>query len=214
MTIFTFGQDAINYQGVCRTPDSLVASTPISISINILDSSGTTVYSETHLDTTNEFGLFAIEIGHGDVDPTHGTFKDIDFAAPIFMELWVDISGDSIYVGTSQFLSVPNALYAKEAGSVRTTVLEDSTDYTMKQDSVYTNRYTLTLNQSIVNEILVISDIVFVFEYDANGFVAKTPVPVEIGTTDQYTITLDPTTEKMVIYIQTTSGIMTIEYTL
>ena len=110
---------ALTYQAVARNASgsALINSTiSILISIKDLNATGTTLYSETHVVTTNQFGLFTVAIGTGLVQS--GVFANIGWAVGLkFMKVELDATGGSNYVdmGTSQLLSVP---YALVAGSV------------------------------------------------------------------------------------------------
>jgi hypothetical protein len=75
---------------------------------------GSSVYTETQSPTTNNNGLIAIEIGTGNI--VSGNFANIDWAnGPFFVKTETDPNGGTNYTltGTSQLLSVPYALYAK-----------------------------------------------------------------------------------------------------
>jgi hypothetical protein len=112
---------AIQYQAVARNNNGdILASTNVSFRFNILrtSASGPTVYSETFNVTTNQFGLANIEIGKGTI--VSGNFSAIDWGGDsYFLKVELDATGGSNYVvmGTSQFLSVPYALYAEKSGS-------------------------------------------------------------------------------------------------
>ena len=87
--------------------------------IKILQGSdtGSSVYEETYLPTTNAYGLVNLQLGTGTVQS--GTFSSIDWGnGPYFVETAADVSGGTSYVtlSTTQFMSVPYALYAKNAG--------------------------------------------------------------------------------------------------
>lgn len=72
---------AITYQAVARNASgsALINSTiSIRISIKDLNATGTTLYSETHVATTNQFGLFTIAIGTGLIQS--GVFATINWA--------------------------------------------------------------------------------------------------------------------------------------
>ena len=109
----------MNYQAVIRDGSgSIIASQSVGIRIDILQgsASGTSVYQETFTTTTNAYGSIAIQIGTGSV--VSGTFNTIDWGAnSYFVETAVDISGGTnfITISTTQFMSVPYALYAKNA---------------------------------------------------------------------------------------------------
>lgn len=111
----------IKYQGVARNnsgnalPNQLIS---FRISIKKDSVNGAVVYKETHSTTTNQFGLFYINIGTGSV--VVGTFSSIAWGkGDYYQETEMDPAGGSSYtsMGVSQFLSVPYALYAKNGGS-------------------------------------------------------------------------------------------------
>jgi hypothetical protein len=108
---------AVNYQAVARDNSGTpLANTALGVKISILSgsSSGTLVYSESFAVTTNQLGLFNIEIGRGSV--LSGTFASINWGVnTYFAKVEIDPSGGTTYqlLGTSQLLSVPYALYAE-----------------------------------------------------------------------------------------------------
>ncbi len=108
------------YQAVARdnTGSLLInQSIGVKISINQESPSGTTVYSETHNPLTNDYGLFNLDVGSG--TPVIGTFSGINWASgTYYLQIDVDVSGGSIYqfMGVSQLLSVPYALYSESTG--------------------------------------------------------------------------------------------------
>jgi hypothetical protein len=107
--------EAINYQAVARNVAGVpMVNQSISVQYAILQgsSSGTVVYSETHAETTNQFGLFTSEIGLGSVNS--GNFSTINWGSSIFY-LQVTVDGD--VMPATQLLSVPYALHAKTATS-------------------------------------------------------------------------------------------------
>jgi hypothetical protein len=112
--------ESMNYQAIIRNGSGdIVASQSVGIRIDILQGSatGTSVYQETFTTTTNAYGSIAIQIGTGTV--VSGTFNTIDWGAnSYYVETAVDISGGTNFttISTTQFMSVPYALYAKNAG--------------------------------------------------------------------------------------------------
>jgi len=108
---------SFRYQAVARDgAGNILAGKDVSFRISILQgsASGSTAYSETHSGTTNAFGLINLEIGHG-VAITE-SFAAINWGSgDYFMKVEMDPNGGSSYqwMGTSQLLSVPYALYAK-----------------------------------------------------------------------------------------------------
>jgi|WetSurMetagenome_2_1015567.scaffolds.fasta_scaffold111278_2 uncharacterized protein (TIGR02145 family) len=113
ITVTLFGQTpgSFKYQAVLRDGSGNVrVNTNVSIDIAILQGSaiGSQVFIETHIVTTNEFGLVNLEIG----SKNPSGFADIDWSAgPYFIKIGVD----GTEMGTSQLLSVPYALHAKTA---------------------------------------------------------------------------------------------------
>ena len=116
MASFAQSPESFNYQAVARNASGqAIANTSISIQFKVRQggASGTAIYSEEHLTTTNAMGLFNLAVGDG-INPSMN-FGDIDWASgPYFLEVLLDATGGSNYtsIGTSQLLSVPFALYA------------------------------------------------------------------------------------------------------
>ncbi len=112
-----------NYQGVARNAQGVViANQSISLKVTIIDGtiSGAAVYSEVHAATTNQLGLFTLSIGAGQV--LTGEFDKIAWGtSEKFIKTEMDPTGGANYVliGTSQLLSVPYALNAKNAENVQ-----------------------------------------------------------------------------------------------
>ena len=112
--------ESMNYQAVIRNGSGeLVTSQQVGLRIKILQGSatGSSVYEETYSPTTNAYGLVNLQLGTGTVQS--GTFSSIDWGnGPYFVETAADVSGGTSYVtlSTTQFMSVPYALYAKNAG--------------------------------------------------------------------------------------------------
>ena len=121
-TLFAQAPEKFSYQAVVRNAsNALVANAPVGVRVSILQGgvNGTLVYMETHTAVTNANGLLTLEIGSGSVQ--QGIFADIDWAnGPFILKTETDPAGGSSYSITSvqQLLSVPYALYAKDAGNV------------------------------------------------------------------------------------------------
>lgn len=117
--------EKFNYQAVVRDASgNVLANQSVSFRMSILQSSvdGAAVYVETHTTTSNAHGQVSLSIGSG--TPVSGTFTGISWVGSShFLKTEMDASGGTSYVlmGTTQLLSVPYALYAKEAGSGGTT---------------------------------------------------------------------------------------------
>jgi hypothetical protein len=113
--------ESMNYQAVIRNSSgTIIANQSIGIRIKILQGSanGSTVYNETFTPTSNAYGMVSLQIGTGSV--VSGNFSSIDWGNnSYFVETAADVLGGSNYsvISTTQFMSVPYALYAKSAGS-------------------------------------------------------------------------------------------------
>lgn len=110
-----------NYQGVVRNPTgSPVANQVVGLRISILDGSavGTAQYVETQTVTTNQFGLYNVQIGGGTV--VSGTIAGVTWGSgDKYVRVEIDPAGGTSYqpLGSAQLLSVPYAIYAGNASS-------------------------------------------------------------------------------------------------
>jgi hypothetical protein len=133
LTLTTWAQSPqkMSYQAVIRNSlDQLVTNHAVGMRISILQgsSSGTVVYVETQIPTTNANGLVSIEIGGG------AGFDAINWANyTFFIKTETDPLGGTSYTitGTSQLLSVPYALHAKTVASYPETDPTGGTSYTI-----------------------------------------------------------------------------------
>lgn len=106
---------SFKYQAVLRDArGNIRANTSTSIVISILqgNTTGTSVYRETHSASTDGYGLINLEIGKGIA--TIGTFSGINWGTSTY---FVKVTVDGVEMGTAQLLSVPYALYANNAGN-------------------------------------------------------------------------------------------------
>ncbi|UCH13381.1 MAG: DUF1566 domain-containing protein [Bacteroidales bacterium] len=112
---FSQAPQGIKYQAIARDAmGTVLTNTDVVFIISIIQGSadGITVYNETHNTATNKAGLVTLTIGQGE---TGNDFSLIDWSnGPYFMT--VEING--IIMGSSQLLSVPYAIYAREAENV------------------------------------------------------------------------------------------------
>jgi hypothetical protein len=138
ITINFFGQspEKMSYQSVIRnTSNALVTNSTVGLRISILQTSpsGSAVYVETQTPTSNANGLVSVEIGAGSI--VSGIFTSIDWAnGPYFIKTETDPTGGTSYTitGTSQLLSVPYALHAKNSDSWYLDGDTTKTDYRVK----------------------------------------------------------------------------------
>ena len=114
--------EIMKYQAVIRdNAGNVLNNQLISFRISILQTSstGTSVYSETHQITTNDFGMANLNIGNGSI--VSGDFTSIAWSADLhFLKVEMDPARGTTYqlMGTSQLLSVPYAIYAKTADNI------------------------------------------------------------------------------------------------
>ncbi|MES2812019.1 MAG: hypothetical protein V4670_06075 [Bacteroidota bacterium] len=120
-TMLAQAPQKMSYQAVIRNAgNALVANATVGMRISVLQgtANGTAVYVETQNASTNANGLVTLEIGAGTV--VSGTFASISWGTnAYFIKTETDPTGGTNYtiVGTSQFLSVPYALFAANSGS-------------------------------------------------------------------------------------------------
>ena len=106
----------INFQSIVRnTSGVIVSNKSVRFKVTILTNSttGSPVYSETHLNKTDAIGLVSLEIGTGTL--LSGVFSSIDWGnAAHFIKLEADFTGGTTYelLGIQELMSVPYALYA------------------------------------------------------------------------------------------------------
>ena len=105
----------INYQAVARNAaGNILGNTNICVQSTITNGNGGAVlYQETFNVTTNQFGLFTLNIGNGTV--VSGTFATINWGAVTpwqMIEIKINCTGAYVLMGSAQLLSVPYALNA------------------------------------------------------------------------------------------------------
>ncbi len=111
--------EKFTYQAVVRNAgNSLVTNAQVGVRVSVLQGSaqGTPVFVETHSASTNANGLVTLEIGGGNAQT--GSFSAINWADGVFfLKTEIDPNGGNNYsvTTTQQLLSVPYALYAKQA---------------------------------------------------------------------------------------------------
>lgn len=139
ISLLTFAQvpQGISYQAIAlNSSGTPVVSSNVRVKLSVLDVSatGSVIYSETHLKTTNAQGLFNLTIGQGTI--VSGVFNTINWGTNSkFLKVEMDAAGGTTYVivGTTQLLSVPYALAADSlvtsAGEGITLVSPNGTPY-------------------------------------------------------------------------------------
>ena len=122
----------MSYQAVIRNEaNALVINQQVGIQISLLQGSVSedVVFVEIHTPSTNENGLFSIEIGSGTL--FSGSMTTIDWSkGSYFISTEIDPTGGTNYTisGTSELLSVPYALHAQTAESITGEITVTETD--------------------------------------------------------------------------------------
>ena len=107
---------SFNYQGVARNSfGTVINNRPISLRMSVRDltATGTVVYSETHIVNTDQYGVFALQVGRGSV--VSGTMAGVNWAVGAkFLQVELDPNGGSAFLpmGTTQLVSVPFSILA------------------------------------------------------------------------------------------------------
>ncbi|GAB4452031.1 MAG: hypothetical protein Fur0028_07570 [Bacteroidales bacterium] len=119
LKVFAQAPQSFSYQAVVRNAQgNILPNQNVAFRFSIIENSttGSVVYQETQLATTNALGLVVVAIGSGNVQ--QGTFSAIQWgSAPHFLKVELDIAGGSNFVdmGTTQLLSVPYALLSQKS---------------------------------------------------------------------------------------------------
>ena len=113
--VYAQAPQGMNYQAVARNASgTILINQLISLRMTVTDGNGgNTLFQETDTVSTNQFGLFSLKIGEG--IPVVNTFSSIPWAtATPWLSVELDPAGGSLFqfMGSSQLLSVPFALYA------------------------------------------------------------------------------------------------------
>nr|WP_294904024.1 hypothetical protein [uncultured Lacibacter sp.] len=110
---------SINYQGVARNASGVAyAGQQISVRISIhsVTPDGAVEYSETRSVTTNQFGLFTIQIGSAGAANVQGNFPGINWSSTNkFLQTEISINNQPFTsLGTTQMMSVPFAISSQQ----------------------------------------------------------------------------------------------------
>lgn len=130
--LFAQAPQKMSYQSVIRDANGqLKRDANLGMQISVLQGSetGTPVFVERHFPKSNTNGLVTLEIGGGLT--TQGNFSNIDWSqGPYFIKTETDVNGGANYTisGTSQLLSIPYALYAKNVENVPSLKMDDLKD--------------------------------------------------------------------------------------
>ena len=115
-------QQSFNYKAVARnTSGNVLSNQFISVEISIRDGSptATIVYQEIDTATTNQFGLFTLAVGTGQVQVGTNLIAINWATGNKYQQVEFDSNGGNSFtnMGTTELLSVPYALYAAKSGN-------------------------------------------------------------------------------------------------
>ena len=114
--IYAQAPQKFNYQAVARnTSGELLKEQTLTIRIGILQNNSL-IWQEDHTVSTNNFGMFNLDIGGPEAtnaSGTAGSFEDIPWGSGTFkLEVQVDAGNGFEHMGSNELASVPYALYA------------------------------------------------------------------------------------------------------
>ncbi len=120
LNIYLFAQppQSFKYQAIARDASgNILSNKNVSFRISIIKGTitGSAIYTELHSKVTSPFGLVDLEIGKGSSQT--GSFSTINWGTDShFVNVEMDPAGGIAFqfMGASQLLSVPYALYAKD----------------------------------------------------------------------------------------------------
>jgi hypothetical protein len=130
-----YAPKGMSYQAVARDEKGFeLKNKGLEVRISIIDPSGISEYSELHSPVTDKYGLFSLIIGQGSyLSGSAGEFSKISWGSGAHsLKVEVDFGSGFKNMGTTQFLSVPYALYAENA----TNVAESKDDQVLNYDPV------------------------------------------------------------------------------
>ncbi len=120
VAVWAQAPQAINYQGVARNASGVAyAGQQINVRLSIRTGipDGTVEYSETRSVTTNQFGLFNVQIGSTGASVIQGNFTVINWSeGSKFLQTEISVNGQPYTnLGTTQMMSVPFSLHSNES---------------------------------------------------------------------------------------------------
>ena len=138
----TYIPEGISYQAIARDKQgNILSNTRIAIRVELLK--GETIeFGELHHISTDETGLFTLTIGQGLLEK--GRFRDISWEkGNKWLQLALDINetGNFEFLGKTQLLTVPYAMYAKSAGSLDGNSRNTDDDWQIVGNDMYSEPY-------------------------------------------------------------------------
>ena len=113
----------MQYQAIARNlKGEILSNEPVSLKVSLITQNGqtnTSYYSETQDITTNQFGLFTLVIGGGNV--VSGSFSAVPWSTEnVWLQVEIKDKGQSNYttISNSKLLTVPYAFHAETANTL------------------------------------------------------------------------------------------------
>lgn len=189
--LFAQAPQSICYQAAAKNNQGVdMIDQNITIRAAILRGSPTGVveWEETHSPTTDQFGLFTINVGEG--SPTgNGAQQNFDLIdwgnGTYYLRIGMDPFGGSNFttMGVTQIISVPYALYANEAGNAETA------------DQATTAAFADTAAVAQVAEIAVQAQNAMVSQTTLQAVTSDTALYAHVAATSADDMDKDPTNE-------------------
>ena len=138
----TYIPEGISYQAIARDKQgNILSNTRIAIRVELLKGESIE-FGELHHISTDETGLFTLTIGQGLLEK--GSFRDISWEkGNKWLQLALDINetGNFEFLGKTQLLTVPYAMYAKSAGSLNGSNRNTDDDWQIVGNDMYSEPY-------------------------------------------------------------------------
>lgn len=106
-------QQSVNYKAVITEKGEVIQNKQVEIYFTILEDGITSIYTENHIESTDNNGIVVLNIGEGTV--SSGDFRKIDWSKEQFLKVEIDAGNEIVNMGTTKFNSVPYAFHAKSA---------------------------------------------------------------------------------------------------
>jgi len=133
VTSSLFAQQGINYKAIVTDNGAVLQNQAVQVQFSILRDGTTLEYQETHSTTTDENGIIILNIGEGTA--VSGLYNSIHWYAPQFLKVEIDTGGGYVDFGTTEFKTVPYAIYAENGNGA--TQINDLTDAIYDGSSIF-----------------------------------------------------------------------------
>ncbi len=112
-----FAQQGINYKAVISENGAVLQNHAVQVQFSVLRDVTTLEYQETQSTTTDANGIIILNIGEGTV--VSGLFNSIGWHNSQFLKVEIDTGKGYVDFGTTEFRTVPYAIYAENGGGAK-----------------------------------------------------------------------------------------------